>query len=263
MNLKLNSKRLEHIKSGESVFEALSNLGGKASSSEIVKRIANSVSQPEHVIQPEVKQVLRCAVVNGFLIRHGRNYLLSRSCRTLYTDSGNRRIKSSAHRKKKVDAQASSFSTFGFPIWWQRFWNRFIVSNESKDGAPSEQSTEPNPLNCNESLSSTELNDLVPSLVREAESLSEPTTPTPNTISMADASVPVNKSEENVLQNYPLMSLDEKEANEPKSMSEVPIEEPAGSGESKISVPVHSIESVNDSNICCIDDGSKEVNWMD
>lgn len=249
MNLKLNSKRLEHIKSGESVFEALTHLGGKASSSEIVKRIANSISQPEHIIEPEVKQVLRSAVVNGYLIRHGKNYLLSRSCRTLYTDSGNRRINSSACGKKKGDAKHSSFRTFGFPIWWQRFWNRFVVSKESNDESGSEQSTEQNPLNCSEPLSSVEVSDLAPE--REAEAHYQPSTPTSdipkNILSVAESSVTQNKSEE----SGSLISLHETEVNKPKSISEVSIEEPAGSNELKISISLPSIDSAYDA----MDDG--------
>lgn len=269
----LNSQRLENIKNGESVFEALLHLGGKATFSDLLKRIARSVSQPEDVIRPEVKTVLRASVMNGYLVRHGKNYLLSRSCRTLYTDS-------SSSGKREEFVEESSFRTFGFPIWWNRFWNRFVVCKE-KDSA---RNAKENPLNCNEphSSCSSELNDLESVLELETEAESNQADTPKDIIETTDyASDSLNTIEENVVGNCDSISPPETEANEPKSNSLFTIAEPNETETKFESIftdgrPVarrkeletisarHSIVHVHCNNCFCIDEKiNQNDDWMD
>lgn len=144
MNSNVNSP-LKHTKHGESVFEALLDLGGKATFSELLRHISRTVKQPEGVIQAEVKYVLRASVLNGYVVRHGKNYLISRSCRTWHTDSG-----STNSRKNEENGNETSFRTFGFPFWWNRFWNRFIVV-KGKDRSSSYRKQNDNFLTCDSS----------------------------------------------------------------------------------------------------------------
>lgn len=153
MELNLNSQRLKHIKRGESVFEALQHLGGKASSKELVQQIASSLNESEEAVQSDVKQVLRAAVVNGYIVRHGKNYLLSRSCRSLHTDSGKSRYNATSSKKKKADVRTNSISTF--PNWWNRFWHRFVTVKNRDDDSSAEQQISSNDVR---KTHSTELN---------------------------------------------------------------------------------------------------------
>lgn len=258
MNLNLNSQRLEHLKNGESVFEALLRLGGKATFSELVKRIANSVSQPEDTVQSEVKQVLRAAVLNGYLVRHGKNYLLSRSCRTMYTDSPNRKTKASSNEKKIEDDGVASSSNFRFPIWWSRFWSRFVVVKEKNESC-SAQSPEEENLNCN-----------------------EPDSELPH--KNVEMAVPLNELETNVLEDTPSVSLQETEENKPQVNKRLAHKRRANKSQAISTVPLEELEtdgpfesiltdsqpnarpnarSVVNPNFDCFNNELKDDNWID
>lgn len=254
MNLNLNSQRLENLKNGESVFEAILHLGGKATFSELVKRIANSVSQPEDAVQSEVKQVLRAAVLNGYLVRHGKNYLLSRSCRTMYTDSTNRKTKSSSSEKKIEDNGIASSSNFRFPIWWSRFWSRFVVVKEKNESCAAQSPEEEN-LNCN-----------------------EPDSELPHkNVSIVD---PLNELETNVLEDTPSVSLQEtqenksqvnkrrahkRRADKPQAISTEPLEELETDGqfESILTDSQPNARSVVNPNFDYFNNELKDDNWID
>lgn len=273
MKFNLNSKRFEHIKNVESVFETLIHLGGKATSSEIVRQMAKLVGQPEDVVHSEVKHVLRVAVVNGYLVRCGKNYLLSRSCRTFCTDSSS---------TEKKEGEASSFTTFGFPIWWNRFWNRFVASKEKKESLAA-QSTNENSLHCNEphSTCSTELNDPESGLEQETEEAStQADISSKNIFPATDSPVVLNISEENVSTNGPTTSPHEMDAIEHMSsslMSNIDESNETEVFESMLtdSQPIakfkelrtnylcHSIERVDDSNSFVVDDELDQDYWMD
>lgn len=262
MNLKLNLKRLEHIKNGEIVFEALLHLGGKATFSELVERITNSVSQPEDVVQSEVKQVLRAAVINGYLVRHGKIYVLSRSCRTMYTDSPNSKIKPSSSEKKIEEGGVASASNFRFPIWWSRFWNRFVVFKERNESCSAE-SPEKETLNGNEPDSEREC-------LRSTDAdISH------KSVSMA---VPLNDLEANVFDDSTSVSLQETQENKPQPISSGPLEEletdgpfesiltdsrPNARRKELASVSLHAVASVVNPNFVWTSNELKDDNWID
>lgn len=250
MNFNTNQQRLKH---GESVFDALLHLGGKATFSELVKRIAESVKKPENDVESDVKHVLRAAVMNGYLIRHGRHYLVSRSCRTMCTDSRNRKVGSSTSGTNEDDVKESSFTTFGFPLWWNRFWNRFVVSKER------------NEMRCDRNTDENLTN----------ESTEESDT-TANTIAKTDSSVSVNKSEENVSDHCVTDSVHETEQNQSSEEEEVTAVNLFGSistdskpttvrndKDIRDEISNHSNESVGGSDFFWINDESTDDSWMD
>lgn len=59
---------------GQSVFKALSAIGSEASADELAHFISLDIGENEEIILPEVKQVLRRGVSNGFLVRKGQYY---------------------------------------------------------------------------------------------------------------------------------------------------------------------------------------------
>lgn len=270
MDFDSNSHRLKHIKDGESVFEALLQLGGKASFPEVVEKIAKSISQPEHIIKSDVKQVLRTSVMNGYLVRHGKDYLLSRSCRTWYTcDSAKRSSPSS--EKKKEDVGTTASTTFGFPFWWNRFWNRY-VSFKGKDQSCSSLSSAERQLDDNEPINAT-------STDKGVSISSIQTDHQKNTLLMTECSVPSNEFSGNSASIMLQETEADQEANETESISKMPITKPACnvSSESfatdggpkskcrklKLNSSNDSIAPGNDLNFYWINDEFKEENWMD
>lgn len=246
MNFKSNQQRFKH---SESVFEALLHLGGKATHAELVKRIAESVGKPEDAIESEVKHVLRAAVLNGYLVRHGKNYLISRSCRTMCTDSRN----STTDGTRNEDEKESSFTVFGFPLWWNRFWNRFVVSKERSQ------------LRCAQNRKE----GLITEPVQETDTHE-------NTILNKDSS-DSNESKEIVSDNCAASSLIVHETVENQSTEELK-EEIVFETVSTDSKPTHarcdkdlkaasdlnnSNEAVNGSDFFWLNDESKNDSWMD
>lgn len=257
--MNLNSQRLEHIKRGESVFEAILHFGGKASFPELVKRIANSVSQPEDVVRTDVKNVLRAAVINGYLVRHGKDYLLSRSCRTYHTDSRNRITKPSSGRKSE---NVAATSTFRYPTWWSRFWNRFVVFKQNQESCFAQGSEE-------QSSDGFERNNLDIGMERDTPLLCTPS---------AEAAVPLIELKATVFDDSPSVSLQEIQAIEPNSISSVHTKEPGSevSLESVLTdsrpnlqpkelanVSLHSVAPVIDSNVLWTNNELKEDGSID
>lgn len=62
---------------GQCVMSVLNSMGDVASADQICDRISCLMHQPKELIKTEVKSVLRRGVTNGFLVRFGKNYLLS------------------------------------------------------------------------------------------------------------------------------------------------------------------------------------------
>lgn len=200
MELNLNSQHLKHIKSGESVFDALRRLGGRASSKELVKQIATSLNEPEEAVQSDVKHVLRAAVVNGYIVRHGKNYLLSRSCRLLCTDGKCHSNKTSSKKKETMGSSST------FPTWWNRFWYRFVAFKKSDDSSSAEEQLSSNDMHLDNSCL-TELNklntgtsmNLIPSDKTDTERMNESTgNEVEPEISKPESSVPIIERENNI-----------------------------------------------------------------
>lgn len=239
-----NQQRLKH---SESVFEALLHLGGKATFSELVTQIAESVRRPESAVESDVKQVLRAAVLNGYLVRHGKNYLISRSCRTMCTDSVNRNS-STSKTQEEEDVKERNFTTFGFPLWWNRFWNRFVVSKE-RNQMRSDQNTD----GC-----------LVTESVQESDSDTHE-----NTIAKKSSSDSINKPEEiapiqEAEENQCTDGLKEEEAFSSVSTDSKPLTAKYNK-EVKESDSNDSIEDGdgNDSDFFWLNDEFKNDCWMD
>lgn len=68
----------ESIKyNGQAVMSVLTHLGDAATADKICDEIVYMSNQPKDVVEPEVKRILRRGVNNGFLVKFGKNYLLS------------------------------------------------------------------------------------------------------------------------------------------------------------------------------------------
>lgn len=79
MNPKLNQYTDEEsIKyNGQTVSSVLTHLGDAATAEKICEEIAYLSKQSIAVVEPEVKRILRRGISNGFLVKFGKNYLLS------------------------------------------------------------------------------------------------------------------------------------------------------------------------------------------
>lgn len=217
MELNLNLQRLKHIKSGESVYDALLHLGGKATTTQLVKKIAKSLNEPEEFVRSDVKKVLRAAVINGYLVRHGAKYLLSRSSRTVHTDSGKRQLNSTSSLNKKE----TRYNTF--PTWWNRFWNRFVTFRNQDSPPDSNISVEEqSSYNDLHTTGTAEINKL------EQDTLIDSITSTETDVSQgsmslnSESSTPSNESGRNVVSDL-VSTISETEQNEP--ISSIPVKE--------------------------------------
>lgn len=258
----MNFNNLKHVRKGESVFDALLQLGGTATYPELLSQISKSTRKPENVIELEVKQVLRTSVVNGYLERQGKSYVLSRSCRTWCTDSsGSSKTSGIIGRTKRNDVRkdGTSFTTFGFPKWWNRFWNRLVVVKEKKDDDCTTQGTDQNISNSKDD-SSTEINVVEPHLRADQKSTS-------NNTSTRDLSVTIGKSAEIVAKNL-LNGVSQSETQsvpckDTNDLVEIVVTDSnptmKSKNELKLSASLHSIISINDST----SDLSRNENWLD
>lgn len=79
----MNSKFIEYSEeesikyNGQAVMSVLTHLGDAATADKICDEIVHMSNQPKDVVEPEVKRILRRGVNNGFLVKFGKNYLLS------------------------------------------------------------------------------------------------------------------------------------------------------------------------------------------
>lgn len=61
-------------KCGKLVACTLQSIGGKGTTDDLSNEIAYVIGQPKEIVKPKLKQVLRQAVREGFLIRKGKTY---------------------------------------------------------------------------------------------------------------------------------------------------------------------------------------------
>lgn len=61
---------------GQMVFKALRAIGSEVSADDLASYISKHIGEREEIVLPEIKQVLRRGIVNGFLVRNGTNYSL-------------------------------------------------------------------------------------------------------------------------------------------------------------------------------------------
>ncbi len=76
---------------GQSVFKALSAIGNEASADELANFISQDIGKSEDAILPEVKQVLRRGISNGFLVRSGQFYSFISDDQVMQVDSASKR----------------------------------------------------------------------------------------------------------------------------------------------------------------------------
>lgn len=91
---------------GHSVFKALNAIGNEASADELASFISKDIGKRQEAILPEVKQVLRRAISNGFLLRKGKLYSFIGD--DMHIDSAQRRRTHSSGRKAGATKRASS-----------------------------------------------------------------------------------------------------------------------------------------------------------
>lgn len=61
---------------GQSIMLALETMGGSATADDLAQHIGVLIEQPQQLVKPEVMQVLRRGISNGFFQRKGRHYFL-------------------------------------------------------------------------------------------------------------------------------------------------------------------------------------------
>lgn len=84
---------------GQSVFKALSAIGTEASADELANFISQDIGESETIILPEIKQVLRRGILNGFLVRNGIYYSFIGDELVMQVDSAKRQRKRSSSRR--------------------------------------------------------------------------------------------------------------------------------------------------------------------
>lgn len=87
MALNFNSEKDSRIYNGLTVMTILTKLGNAATAENISEEISRITDQPMDVIEPEVKSILRRGISNGFLVKFGKNYLLSGQDQVVQVDS--------------------------------------------------------------------------------------------------------------------------------------------------------------------------------
>ncbi len=78
---------------GQSIMMALDAMGGSATADHLAEHIGNMIDQPQHLVKPEVSQVLRRGISNGFFQRRGKEYFLFNKDRTYEVDGKKRKRK--------------------------------------------------------------------------------------------------------------------------------------------------------------------------
>lgn len=86
---------------GQTVMSVLSNLGNAATSERICDEISYLSNQSNNVVEPEVKRILRRGISNGFLVKFGKNYLLSGEHTAVEVDSKRKSYKQIGKRDKR------------------------------------------------------------------------------------------------------------------------------------------------------------------
>lgn len=94
---------------GQTVMAVLSHLGDAGTADKICNQIAGMVNERKDVVEPEVKRILRRGVSNGFLVKFGKNYLLSGKDDTVEVDSKRRAYKQIGKREATRKRNIKSF----------------------------------------------------------------------------------------------------------------------------------------------------------
>lgn len=103
MDSKFNeySEEENRMNNGHIVMSVLANLGDAASAEKICDEIVYMSDQPREIIEPEVKRILRRGISNGFLVKFGKNYLLSGEYKAVEVDSKRNKYKDIGKRNKR------------------------------------------------------------------------------------------------------------------------------------------------------------------
>lgn len=78
---------------GQSIMLALETMGGSATSDDLTEHIATEIDQPKEIVKPEVNQVLRRGIANGFFQRRGTKYSLFNEGNLIEVDGSKRKRK--------------------------------------------------------------------------------------------------------------------------------------------------------------------------
>lgn len=96
---------------GHILSKALIAIGNEASADELTNFISQDIGQRKDIILPEVKQVLRRGVDNGFLVRNGPYYSISGKNIDAYVDcAAERRRTHSSNRSNRIKETPKRFS---------------------------------------------------------------------------------------------------------------------------------------------------------
>lgn len=90
---------------GQVVMKTIESMGYQATANKLAKSIAAATNQSEEVVLEPVKEVLKYAVANGFLVTRGKSYSLPGIAFSIQTD-GRRRVARKA--RKVIDKPKSS-----------------------------------------------------------------------------------------------------------------------------------------------------------
>lgn len=91
---------------GQTVFKALSAMGNEGSAEDLATFISEDIGMDQGEILPEIKQVLRRGVSNGFLERKGHSYRFYHE--EIQTDSGRRRKRNRVTLPKMIERDDDS-----------------------------------------------------------------------------------------------------------------------------------------------------------
>lgn len=94
MDLYFYTPEQRRMVNGKIVTIALQVLGGESTTENLLQQISYSIDQPEELIEPELKQVLRRGIRNGFLIKRARKYLFPVQEYSYQVDSDQKRKRS-------------------------------------------------------------------------------------------------------------------------------------------------------------------------
>lgn len=103
---------------GQVVMKAIESMGYQATANKLAKSIAAATNQSEEVVLEPVKEVLKYAVANGFLVARGKSYALPGVGFSIQMD-GRRRVARKPRnvmKKSKKSKTVKKFEKTKLPI---------------------------------------------------------------------------------------------------------------------------------------------------
>lgn len=142
MASKLNKYSEEESRkyNGQTVMSVLAHLGAAATAEKICDEIVYMIEQPKEVVEPEVRRILRRGITNGFLVKFGKNYLLSGegnaidSKRKTYKKIGSR-VRKSTRNIKSVEKKTEQEEDSSIPEEYLSVHKNIALKFDQTDGS--------------------------------------------------------------------------------------------------------------------------------